>query len=83
MTQIVAPGATFTSAGIHTVSLDGSSVGTIDCYASAAEGVLKTLTNIVVGTDGYHTFSHKMATKNASSANYYGDLHSIILERTA
>lgn len=77
---------TFTlgNAGIYTVSLDGVSQGTIDGYSSPnVVNVLKTLAGIAALTSGIHDLNFKMATKNASSSSYFGDLQSIVLERTA
>lgn len=75
---------TWASAGIITVSLDAVSQGTIDLYAATlAWGVSKSLTGLASLTSGIHDLNFKMATKNASSANYYGELAAIVLQRTA
>ena len=75
---------TLTNAGIYTVSMDAVSQGTLDGYSSPNDAnVLMTLAGIAVLTSGIHDLNFKMATKNASSASYYGDLQSVVLERTA
>lgn len=73
-----------TSYGIYTVSLDGSSVGTVDGYnASATSNVVDTITGVTVATTGKKRLLLKMATKNASSTNYDAVLYFVSLTRTA
>ena len=64
-------GSKQTDAGIITVYLDGSSIGTIDQYAGSAEwDSVFTLTPTVVDTK-VHSLKFKAATKNGSSSAYY------------
>lgn len=70
--------------GIITFSVDGSSVGTQDCYSSSTvHNVTKSVTGISVATSGIHTISYKMASKNASSSNYIVVLSVLSFIRTA
>lgn len=73
------------NAGIMTISLDTVSQGTIDNYNAGGfvANSLKTLTGITAATSALHDLNFKMATKNASSGSYFGDLMAITLERTA
>ena len=76
--------STFANAGIMTVSLDGTSLGTADCYNGVnTTGVKTVLSGNVVASGGKHVLNLKMATKNASSTGYYAILHYIWLVRTA
>ncbi len=60
-----------TDAGIITVYLDGTSIGTIDQYAGSAEwNNIFTLSPTVVDTK-IHSLKLKAATKNGSSSAYY------------
>lgn len=71
-----------TNTGIFTLNIDGSSVGTADSYAAApAMGVL-TITGTISAT-GKHTVQLKMATKNASSSGYFGEIFFVSFRRTA
>lgn len=80
---LFAVSATTTDRGISTFTLDGSSVGTLDWYAgSTTSNVLKTITGITVATAGLKSFKVKMATKNASSSNYYMQQQSFAWIRT-
>ena len=64
--------------GIATISIDGSSVGTLDGYnASTLQSQYQEITGIVVATAGVKSIQVKMATKNASSTNYYGYIGSM------
>lgn len=61
------------ASGIMTVSIDGTSIGTVDLYTAVqALNVDKTL-SISLGAFpiGRHTLSIKGATKNASSSGYF------------
>jgi hypothetical protein len=71
--------------GIYTVSLDGTSVGTIDGYTASAGTFndVSTITGISVATTSVKTLNLKMATKNASSSSYFGVINAIQLRRTA
>jgi hypothetical protein len=73
-----------TNRGIYTVSLDGSSVGTIDGYnASPINNVTSSITSISVGTTQKYELKLKMATKNGSSSGYYGSFNMCQWNRTA
>ena len=70
--------------GIFTVSLDGSSVGTVDGYAaSTTYNSNGSITGVTVDSTGKKRLLFKMATKNASSSAYRGNLSAIRLLRTA
>lgn len=70
--------------GIYTVTLDGASVGTVDGYAvSTAENVAHSFTGIDVTAQGKKRLLFQMATKNASSSSYFGNLQLVTLTRTA
>jgi len=76
-----------TNFGIVTVSIDASSVGTIDLYNNPNQtfltvGVLS-ITGISVATAGKKRLLLKMATKNGSSSNYYCDVSWVRMYRTA
>lgn len=61
------------ASGIMTVSIDGTSIGTVDLYTAVqALNVDKTL-SVSLGAFalGRHTLSIKGATKNASSSGYF------------
>lgn len=63
--------ATGTNVAIYTISIDGVSQGTIDCYSgSLVNNVVKTLA-ITIVTDGEHTLNIKAATRNAASNGWY------------
>lgn len=69
--------------GIVTVALDGTDVGTIDCYtAGAVENVALSLTGVVVAASGKKRMRFKVATKNASSSGYGVALQHVQLRRT-
>ncbi len=70
--------------GIFTVTLGGASFGTQDAYnASSANNNKATMTGLVVTTPGAKRLKFQMATKNASSSNYYGGLQHIQLRRAS
>ncbi len=69
--------------GIYTVSIDGSSIGTIDGYnGTSVKNVLSVITGTSV-TAGKRRLKLKMATKNGSASNYFGTVGAIQLRRTA
>lgn len=69
--------------GIATVTLDATTVGTIDTYnAGGAANSYGSLSGITVGADGVYLVKFTMATKNASSSNYYFSPQHIVLQRT-
>lgn len=70
--------------GIYTVSFDAVDVGTIDGYnASSFANAQGNITGISVATSGIVAIRLKMATKNASSSSYFGDVQLLQMERTA
>lgn len=70
--------------GIASVQLDGVEVGTADFYAAAAvANSRRTVTGVVVATNGKKRLTLKMLTKNASSSAYYAYLIHVQLRRTA
>jgi hypothetical protein len=75
----------FGNAGIITTSLDGTTLGTTDCYSSPSNttGNTDAYTGIVVASSGKKVLNLKMATKNAGSTGYYAIIHYIWLVRTA
>lgn len=69
--------------GIYTVTLDGgSSLGTIDGYSVSSGPTFGEVTSITVATSGIHTITLTMATKNASSSNYFGVINGLTMSRT-
>lgn len=73
-----------TNLGIYTVSLDGTTIGTIDGYnGSAANNSRGSITGIAVAASGKTRLKLKMATKNASSSSYFGLIHALQMRRTA
>jgi len=73
-----------TNGGIITVSLDASTVGTIDTYnASGADNQLGNITGIAVAATGKTRLLLKMATKHASSSGYLGRINHVQFRRTA
>lgn len=72
-----------TDRGIYTVLLGGVAAGTIDGYA-ATDDMVTTLTGIVIPAYLASTvIKFTMATKNASSSNYLGDIGAVTIRRTA
>lgn len=58
--------------GIYTHKLDSTTIGTIDGYsAGTVYNVVSEITGIVVAAPAVYTHKLVMATKNASSSNYY------------
>ncbi len=79
-----------TNIGIYTFALDGAalttfsgSATTIDGYAASGTPTLSTITGIVLPSTALRRLSITMATKNASSTAYFGQINSIIFTRTA
>jgi hypothetical protein len=69
--------------GIYTVSIDGSSIGTIDGYAAGTtRNQFDTITGASI-TAGKRRLKLKMATKNGSSSSYFGTMTAIQMRRTA
>lgn len=76
--------STFNNAGIITVSLDGTSLGTLDQYSAGNDtGVKQSITGFTVASSGKKVLNLKMASKNAGSTGYYAIIHYIWLIRTA
>lgn len=72
------------SRGIITASLDGTNIGTMDCYSgSSVVHVHKIITDISIATSGKKRLRFLMATKNASSSGYLGQVETIQFRRTA
>lgn len=69
--------------GIYTFLIDGVSVGTIDGYAAAAASGNQTITGISITRSGKVRLTVRMATKNASSSSYLGEIMHISMVRTA
>jgi len=76
---------TGTFAGIYSVQIDGTTVGTIDGYVNPGgpNAIAAPIVGIVVATTGKKRVGLKMATKNASSSGYYGLIHHAKFLRTA
>lgn len=75
--------ATFSSAGIISVQLDGVTQGTIDTYTSSTIFRNRSIVRITVPTPGVHRLNFLMATKNASSSAYYGDISNLALRQVS
>ena len=74
---------TTTDAGIITVTIDGTSVGTIDQYSATLTRNVKTLIpGISVAAAGTKTLKFAMLTKNASATAYRGYVQWVTLRRT-
>lgn len=69
--------------GIMTVQLDGVTAGTVDQYAAAGAATRGTIAGIVVAASGVKTVRLLMATKNASSTSFFGELAGFSFYRTA
>lgn len=68
--------------GIITVAVGGATEGTVDAYAaSGTRNHIATITPVDVVTAGIKTITLTMATKNASSSNYYGQIQHIQVRR--
>ena len=66
-------GVTDPNHGIITVSMDGSTQGTIDWYSAVLTwNVLKTL-SVTIATSGSHTLNIKVTDKNVAAGNHYYD----------
>ena len=68
--------------GIVTVALDGATLGTIDEYAASGSANSVTQISDIAITAGLHLLRFTMATKNASSGAYHGNIQAISLLRT-
>lgn len=75
---------TDTDLGIYTILIDGVAQGTIDGYANPRTlNNWSEVTGIVIPSTARRRVSLKMATKNALSANYYGQITLLSLVKTA
>ena len=70
-----------TDAGICHIRIDDVDKGTIDGY-NAGNNAYGTVVGVTNGTAGVKKFAVKMATKNASSTSFYGQLNSAKWTRT-
>lgn len=66
-------GCRLTNNGIITFYLDGASIGTQDWYGSTLVNQVHS-TSFTVSAAGYHVFHGLLATKNASSSDYFWEL---------
>jgi len=73
----------FSNRGIYTIKIDGTTVGTVDGYASSLNPTFGTISGIAVATAGQHTLTIVMATKNVSSSGYMGMMEYIVFTQTA
>lgn len=72
-----------TDRGIVRWSLDGTSVGTVDCYGAVATfNTVGSITGITVAADGNYTLKGAIDGKNASSSDFFLDVQSVTLTRT-
>lgn len=72
-----------TNTGIITLNEDGASKGTVDTYAAAAAAAKVSITGWTIATTGKKRMQILMATKNASSSNYFVSIFGIEFRRTA
>lgn len=74
-----------TDLGIYTALIDGVVVGVVgDGYAAArAYNNAMSLAGVVIAAAGRKRVSLKMATKNAASSNYFGQITQVTLVKTA
>lgn len=71
------------SCGIYSVYVGGTLVGTIDGYAAVpAFNARDTIAGITISENGFYEVELRMASKNASSANYTGLFHAFSLVKT-
>lgn len=68
--------------GIYTVSINGSSVGTIDGYNSTVSSTFDRISAISVATAGILPVRFAMATRNGNSSNFYGSISGFTSTRT-
>ena len=74
---------TINSGGIYSVRIDGVEVGTIDGYVDpGGPNAVGLIPGVVIATTGKKRVSLKMATKHASSSNYYGLVQHVQFRRT-
>ena len=58
------------ASGIITISISGSSIGTLDGYNGGVDYIVQSITGINVAVSGLKTISVKLTSKNASATNY-------------
>jgi hypothetical protein len=74
---------TANNVGIYTVTVGDVAAGTVDGYsAGTTYNIRSQLTGIIVPQAGVHRLKLKMATKNASSSAYRGQIQNLQLRRT-
>lgn len=71
-----------TNRGIYTVTLDGASLGTIDGYNASPDLAVSALSSFTVSTTGIVPVRFAMATRNASSSNFFASISGFTLTRT-
>ena len=70
--------------GIINIKLDGTSIGTVDTYATAQLlNQILTITGVVVATTGVKALMLDVATKNAAGTYYQARVTSMQMQRTA
>jgi hypothetical protein len=75
---------TSSNAGIVSWVVDGNSIGDADLYSgSGAQWQLLTIPDVVIGTDGQHTITGTVASKNASSSSYSAPIYKYYFRETA
>lgn len=73
-----------TTAGIMSIIIDGSTISTHDFYAAATTyNVRGSSSDFNISTPGTHTLTIKVASKNASSSNYFTFISWFQIIRTA
>lgn len=73
----------YTNSAIFTVSIDGTTVGTIDTYGASTANVVGTITGITVASSKMALVKFAASTKNASSTGYAVRISHIALRKTA
>ncbi len=59
-----------TDFGIATIQIDGVTVATVDAYGALTYSIMQDVTGVSIGTNGTHTISIKVTSKNGSSTGY-------------
>lgn len=68
---------------IATITIDGTSVGTLDTYAASAAFASLSLTGVTLSPSGVRSVNLKCATRNASSTGWQLQLLGLGIKRTA
>ena len=72
-----------TALGVCELLLDGTSLGTIDCYnASNTDDNVSAITGVAVAADGNYTLRIKVNGKHASSSDYLLGVQAVTMTRT-